>query len=259
MPITAWNCGVCKRIVPLDHFDTTVCGNSLHPDFAAAILADRELQEDRSGVRVTSGLGCPRSYAIMEGDVTVDPASMNSMLTGAAFHKLMERGGPDTEVLVTGTIAGIEISGKIDRVRRLSDDRLAIEDFKHSTCFARKYATAPKPEHIVQCSIYSELYNQQFGVRPTVGVIWQHYTSNPPFVPHQFDLWSLEKCLAHHPYDSTFSVLELYHQSAEHTVGKPWQEMELSGQSIKFGPSKTGCDYCSVYSICQTQKAGAPF
>jgi hypothetical protein len=272
MPIKGWTCGGCKRRVDLNHYQTSECGTTYcHPDYAAAVIADRSSQDDRSGVRVTSGLGCPRSYAIMDdADLYPDPLSFNSMLTGSAWHAVMESGAENqnatidsgvrmfgAEVEVSGMVEGIAISGKIDRVRELPAG-IVLEDHKHGNDFVRKYSTAPKPEHIVQVSIYGELFEQQFGVRPVAGMIWQHYTSSPPFTPHKFDLWPLAQCLAHHPYSSDYTVLDLYKQGAERFAGKVWAELPLVGQTIKFG-AKTGCDYCAVYAECRTAEVGSPF
>lgn len=266
--ITAFNCPGCKRTVPLDHFATTECGvTAVHPDYINALLADRNAQEKRSGVRVTMGLGCPRASAIMDAEnVAIDPNELNAMMTGSAWHALMESGCTDTqpahlgaEIEVSGVIAGIPVTGKIDRAIVLPTGELAIQDWKHSNDFVRKYSTEPKSEHIVQVSIYCELYVQQFGMRPTVGMIWQHYTTSPPFIVHKFEPWDLVRCLAHHPYGSELTVQELYQLAATYYVdGNDWRGMELVGEGIKFG-AKTGCDYCAVRAVCRTAANKAPF
>lgn len=257
MPIAGWRCATCKQEVPLDHYQVTRCGLNMHPDFAAAVYLDRLSQESRKGVRVTNGLGCPRSNAIIAVEnLFVDPATFNAQITGTAFHALMEGASVDSinsEVLVHGVIQGISLSGKIDRVRKIGEV-LICEDFKHGNDFARKYAQL-KPEYIVQVSIYAELYAQQFGERPAGGVIWRHFTGSPPFVPFTFKLWDVEQCLAHKPYGGMYTVGELYTQAASETA---WQDLPLAGSSMNFG-SKSFCDYCEVRTVCTEQATGAPF
>lgn len=127
MAIASWWCGKCQLVVPLDHFETcTYC----HPDFAAAILADRESQADRTGVRVSMSSACPRKAAIERAcDIAVDPLSYLAAMRGTAWHSVMEAGAGQedrvksltpnyigAEIAVAGTIANIPITGKIDRV-----------------------------------------------------------------------------------------------------------------------------------------------
>lgn len=263
MPITAWNCPECKRTVPLDHYESGgACSLVVHPDYTAAVLADRLKQADKPWPSVTMGLGCVRAQAIQrDEDVAIDPLEVNAMLTGTAWHALMDGRTADHEVVVSGQLGGLAVSGQIDRIRRLADGRLVVEDWKHANDFSRKYATTAKPEHVVQVSLYAELYGQTFGEKPTTGIIWQHYTSSPGLVPRAVELWPVERCLAHRPYESEWTVGELLRMADEYAnecAPPKWADLPLVGQSIKFG-TKTACDYCAVRAVCTTAALGAPF
>lgn len=270
MPITAWLCPQCNRTVPLDHFETSACGLSLcHPDFAAAVLADRAAQP-AGIIRVTQGTGCPRAAAIMESEpVAVNPLEMNAQLTGTAFHALMARSSiGQAEVEVSGVIEGIPLVGHVDSIRRpgqiahcepevtvseaggsvRTSERpshpggsLVIEDHKHGGDFSRKYAEL-KPEYMVQLSIYGELYTQTFGERPARGIIWRHFTSSPPFVVFDFALWSAERALDHRPYDGDFTVRELYGQM-QRFLGERCVDCDGSGEVVRY--IKLKCETCN--------------
>ena len=266
MPIARWICPGCGgREVALSHFAETSCGERVHPDYAAAILADRAEQYVSGAVRVSHGLGCPRRAAIEESEgYSVDPLEVNSMITGTAWHAFVERAGPKEwcEVEVSGKLANVSVNGKMDRMRQLSDGTWAIEDWKHINDFSVKYINgAPKKEHMIQTSLYAELAEQCGHQRPTVGIIWYHSSQSgkAALTPHKFPLMSAEDALAHCPYDCDYTVAELLQQAdAHYKDGLRWQEMPLAGKSIKFG-TKTGCDYCSVRSICREAETGAPF
>ena len=266
MPIVRWICRECGgREVPLSHFSDSQCGEHVHPDFTAAILRDREGQYVSGAVRVSHGLGCPRKAAIEEAvDFAVDPLELNAMLTGTAWHAFVEAAGPQdmVEVEVGGTIHGVRLNGKMDRLRLLHDGQWAIEDHKNISDFGAKYiADAPKREHVIQTSIYAELCEQSGRPRPTVGIIWYHTSQSgkAALTPHKFDLLPLHEALAHHPYGCDFTVLELLKQaSAHYEDGVRWDEMLLAGQSIMFG-AKNACNYCAVRSECTTAEKSAPF
>lgn len=257
MPITAWNCPGCKRVVGLDHYSTTNCGLTVCPaDYAVAVLNDRAVHDHLSTARVSNGTGCPRGSKLLTTEnVTVNPLDFNLALTGVAWHALMATADPATaEVIVSGTIDGVMLTGHIDRVIKRSNGDVVISDHKHGNDFARKYAEL-KPEYIVQVSIYAELYAQTFGVRPIGGVIWRHFASSPPFIPFAFKLWDVVACLAHKPYGGQFTVGELYHQAAS---GVSWRDLPLVGATMAFG-SKSFCDYCEVRTACTEAATGAPF
>jgi hypothetical protein len=266
MPIVRWICRECGgREVPLSHFSDSPCGERVHPDFASAILRDREGQYVSGAVRVSHGLGCPRKAAIEEAvDFAVDPLELNAMLTGTAWHAFVEAAGPQdmVEVEVGGTIHSVRLNGKMDRLRHLSDGQWAIEDWKHVNDFGVKYIKeGPKKEHVVQTSIYAELVEQSGRPRPTVGLIWYHSSQGgaAALTPHKFQLLPLHEALDHRPYECEFTVLELLKQAASHYEdGLRWDELPLAGRSITFG-GKNACGYCSVRSICDEADKGAPF
>lgn len=286
MPITAWKCPGCHREVPLDHYETTKCGATVcHPDYARAILRDNEDRYVKDQVTVTVGLGCPRSRAI-ENDlpVAVNPLEFNALLIGRAWDQLLENHSPagTSKVVVKGTIAGVEIWGEIDRVRELTNGEqtyLAIEDHKHGNNFQQRFAKKDvesgkpvvKPEQAIQTSIYAELYAQQEGVRPTHGVIWQHYSgapgpSNAVLTPHIYLLWSVADCLAHKPYNGEYTVEQLYKMADRYEKWKRGGaairvealDLPLVGKTMSFG-TKEFCDYCEVRDTCFTADRGAPF
>jgi len=263
MPITAWDCPECHRAAPLDHYESGgACSLAVHPDYVAAVLADSAKRADKAWPTVTMGLGCVRAAAIQQDeDVSINPLDVNAMLTGSAWHAVMDRGAPDNEVEVSGQLGGMVVTGTIDRVRKLADGRVIIEDWKHGNCFSRKYATAAKPEHVVQVSLYAELYAQMYDIKPSAGVVWYHYTSSPALIPRAVELWNVERCLAHHPYDADWTVGQLLRLADDYDnrcVPAKWQDLPLVGATIKFG-NKTGCEYCSVRAICMTAATGAPF
>jgi hypothetical protein len=262
MPITAWKCPSCHSNVALDHFATSGCGFTIHPDYAAAVLRTQEIQHPNGKVRVSSASGCPRAGAIMAAEpIAADPLSFNSMTTGTAWHRLMAEGADPTttEIEVSGIIEGIAMVGHIDRILTFND-KLVICDWKHANDFSRKYLKdSAKPEHIVQTSLYAELYAQQHGPRPARGVNWYHFTSSPPFVPMWYDLWPLSRALEHKPYGCGFTVLELLRQAESFATGAVrWQNLPLVGEGFQFS-GKNACDYCGVYDACKTQSSGAPF
>ena len=245
MPITAWICQGCGgRVVPLDHFETSECGTTTcHPDYAAAVLADRASQPTGT-VRVTHGLGCPRRVAIEEAEgYAVDPLGMNTAMTGVAWHAMMDKGSKGQgEIEVRGEIDGISLVGHFDRYRKG-----IMEDHKHIKTWNLKYKKKEGADaaYVAQVSIYGELAEQSGLGRPERAIIWYH-TTDDGFWPVEVPLMSVDEALAVHPYGCDYSVRELYGQMK---IGR-WQDMPKAGESIKFG-QKTGCDYCSVRSICQ--------
>jgi len=290
MPITQWLCPSCKQAVPLDHFATTSCGAVVHPDYAAAVLADRDLQSERGGVRVSMGLGCVRKAAIMTAeDVAVDPLGMLTPLKGTAWHSLMEVAcfkqtlavlpdelagavempqGVGAEIDVAGELAGIRVTGKIDRVRYI-DGKLVGEDHKTGKDSRAVYirggrfgkrvieAQGAPTEYKVQLSLYAELYRQQFGHAWDAAAIWWAFSDAMWSEP--VAIMSVEAALAHQPYDCGYSVEQLLHQANMVATGAvKWSDLPLVGKSIQFG-TKSGCDYCAVRDTCWTESDGAPF
>src|SRR5258706_16380527 len=91
MPIANWRCPACLLPQPLDHFARTACGNAVHPDYAAAVLADDRDHEPSGKVAVGGGLGCPRKSAIMRTEqLTINPLDYNSVITGKTLHTMVE-------------------------------------------------------------------------------------------------------------------------------------------------------------------------
>lgn len=285
--IIGFACPVCLHQVPLDHYETSNCGLAIHPDYAAAVLHSNDDYYGRDLTTVTAGLGCPRSRAIeYDTDVFVNPLDYNAIITGSAWDTLMEKHGlpGSTKMRVEGDIAGIHLSGEIDRVRRLND-MLIIDDHKNSNNNAQRFlkkeveaGTAVKMEYRIQTSIYAELYEQTFDVRPTHGMIWNHYAGassnyNKVLIPLLYETIPLSECLSHKPYGGEFTVLELYKQAeAYHKKGTSAEmregststskmlpaDLPLAGASMNFG-QQTMCDYCQVKKACMTLAGGAPF
>lgn len=267
MPISGWLCVACGgRQVPLDHFATTKCGDTVHPDFANAVLKSSTEHNERRGgtpgVSVTQGLGCPRRAAIeLSVPYYLDPLTMNAPETGTAWHAHLERASVDpknTEVELAGVIAGIKVTGRCDRLRPPD----TIEDAKHVNDFRRKYLKTMAPDnHRAQLSIYAELVEQTFGWRPTRGVIWYHFTMSGPdaFLPTKVDLLPIADALQLKPQLGKYSVLELFQQADSFFSGAvKWEDLPLAGESQMFG-DKSLCTYCSVREVCWTQARGAPF
>jgi hypothetical protein len=292
MPITSLLCPSCRKEVPTDHFAVSECGlTTCHPDYVAAVLA-HEAAQPTDKVRVTSGLSCPRSAAIMIAeDVAVDPCALNSPLTGTAWHGLMEMHGQETEIEVSGVIGGIQVTGHIDSVL-CATGILILADHKHANDFNRKYLGEPKEAHVVQLSIYAELYQQTSGYTVDECALYYHFTTNPPFIIHRFRPWPIEQCLDYRPHDGGYRVRDLYAQmrgflgqwcsecdGVGYVIGKippnvnkvldcptcegqkrinrtPWQELPLVGQTQSFG-SKDMCSYCAVRQVCMEQATGA--
>lgn len=249
MPITAWICKGCNnRVVPLDHFATTRCGETVcHPDYAAAVLADR-VSQPVGAVRVTNGLGCPRRAAIEASeDYAADPLDFMPMMGGTAWDRMLSaHAGAMGQVEVSGVVDGIPIVGHIDR---LTDD--AIEDHKRVGFLPKD--KSPDPEYVAQTSMYGHFTGRK------IGRLW--YATHFDMVPMQFDLWPLERTLEFRPYGSAdYTTLDLYRQTASVLTGKAkWQELPLAGQGMRFKSGKSPCDYCSVREICCTASMGSPF
>ena len=279
MPITKWWCGAHQAEVPLDHFNHCT---HVHPDFTAAILADREVQADRTGVRVSSASACPRKYAILaQEDVAVDPLSFLQAMKGTAWHAVMEAGADEStdisglkddllgaEISVAGEIAGIPLTGTIDRVL-VRDGKLVGQDHKTGKDAREVFIRGGKSygkvmkgqgapiEYKIQLSIYAELYRQQTGQAWDSAEIWwtllNHWCE-------PVEIIGVEQCLAHHPYDSEFTVGEILAQAQQVADGAiKWEDLPLVGKTFKFGPKFTGCDYCEVRDRCWIQAQGAPF
>lgn len=263
MPITAWLCKSCGgREVPLDHFDTTACGEKVHPDYANMVLEDRagHYATGSGIVEVSHMIDCPRKYAIADKEnYAVDPVSMNAMLTGTAWHEKVARHttAPDeTEQVVRGTILGVPVQGKVDRTRRHLG---LIEDWKHQNDYASKSVKdGPKKDHLVQCGLYAELIQQTHGWRPARTIIWSHFSAAPGVVPLMAPTMSLKECLEHHPKGGDATVAELLGAANSYQLSDNWKPIKLYGQSMSYG-AKSGCDYCSVFDICMRQAKGAAF
>lgn len=260
MPIAKWYCSACRADVPLDHFETTECGERVHPDYCAAILGDRDSQHVKGAVRVTHGLGCPRRAVIEHTeDYAVDPLELNAMLTGTAWHEMMERygDGEAVEQGVAGTLAGVQVAGKSDRI-----SGGVVEDWKHISDDRIRYIeNEAKPEHRAQLSIYAELAAQSGRERPTRGVIWYHTSKagDKALIPRKVELMPIDEALALRPYDGAHTVAELYAQADEGFRTGDWRAMPLAGQTQKFG-YKVACAYCHVAGICaQGENGFAPF
>lgn len=261
MPIIGWACPICRNPrAPLDHYEASDCGGRIHSDYAAAVLADN--RKDRAeGVHVTTVLNCPRKSAIeQQADVYVDPLAYNSMIGGTGWHKLMEASSnrPELcEVEVAGVVDGVRLVGTIDRLHPPT----AISDWKTTSEWAEKWLGKPKDEgggmkaeHLAQMSLYAELVEQSQGWRPLHGVVW--YRTHKTILPFAERLWTLEQTLDFRPLSGDLTVAQLLNEAAS---ADNWQEMELAGQSMKYGAAKTACDYCSVREICWTENRKAPF
>lgn len=265
MPITKWFCPSCQAEVQLDHFATTKCGETVvHPDYAAAILGDRDSQHVKGAVRVTHGLGCPRR-AVLEHveDYAVDPLDVNAMLTGTAWHAMMERYGRDgtVEVSLRGRIptdsGSVEVAGKCDG---LVGETLF--DWKHINDDKAKYVRKDgvKAEHVAQLSIYAELAEQSGRQRPTRGIIWHHSSKagKDALIPIEVKLMSVDEILEFKPHSGEYTVAELYQQADEGFRTQDWHALPLAGKSMSFGPQSM-CSYCTVRAICTEANLGAPF
>lgn len=263
MPITKWYCQTCKAEVPIDHYATSVCGETLvHPDYAAAIIGDRDSQHIKGAVRVTHGLGCPRRAVIEHvEDYAVDPLEMNAMLTGTAWHAMMERFGDEQgcEVSVGGNLAGVSVAGRADRIRDMQGG-VAVEDHKHVNDPKYVKKDGVKPEHVAQLSIYAELAEQSGRNRPTRGIIWHHTSKSgaDALIPIKVELMPVNDVLEFRPHQGDYTVAELYQQADDGFRTLNWRAMPMAGASMSLG-AHTMCNYCSVRGICKTAETGAPF
>lgn len=298
MPINGWICPGCRRVVGLDHFEQTGCGQVVHPDYAAAVLHSNDGRYTGSLATVTASLGCPRSRALEnEMEVVVNPLAYNAILTGSAWDAVMEGGANfgcgegDTanafKVELAGVIAGVKVQGEIDRVRLVVGEdgttQLTIEDHKNNNNFQAKWLKQEgvKPENVVQTSLYAELYEQTFGVRPTQGAIWHHFAGaakawpDSVLMPFFYPLWELDRCLGHKPYGGEYTVGELLAQAGKFEAAKQEvlanggdevqaaiinlaKTLPLAGKSMGFG-SASFCDYCQVERACTVVATGSPF
>ena len=294
MAIIGWQCPYCNRPVPLDHYATTDCGLRIHPAYTAAILYDEATDPHGKAMSVTDGLGCPRHAAIehQEG-VYVNPLDYNALLIGRGWDSVvgLDTGGPHltvgksfmSKVHLRGVVAGMEITGELDNVRRLGN-KLILSDWKHSNnlrAFWIAKENGPSTEYKIQTSIYAELYRQMYDETPTHGEVVYHFSgagpawtggelkskfSSPPLMAFQYPIMPIGECLAYKPYGGQYTVEELYRQAQtiygsvpEHELAaKNWRELPLVGQTMSFG-SKEYCAYCEVKDVCFTADRGAPF
>jgi len=233
------------------------------PAYARAVLVDHlEGSEEVKGmVRVSDSGGCPRKRAILEQeDVSVDPLTFNAAMTGKAWHALLEEHGEglegyQTEQRLMGNLAGIEVTGKPDRLVKAAG---RIEDHKNQNDFATKNPR-PKPEWIAQLSLYAELTEQVQGWRPTVGWIRAHFsTQYPP--ADEFPLWGLELALESKPHGGPYAVKDLLANTKKLITNRGgWRDAPLYGKTMIFGKTKTMCDYCAVREPCTLASLKAPF
>lgn len=289
MPIIGWRCVYCNENVPLDHFVSTDCGLKIHPAFTAAILHDEATDPHGKAMSVTDGLGCPR-HAAIEGQegVYVNPLDYNALLAGRGWDLVVGNqafDNPETDlsrpmfrakVQLKGAVAGMEITGELDNIRRLGE-RLIISDWKNSNnlrAFWIAKEGGPSMEYKIQTSIYAELYRQMFAEMPTDGEVVYHFSgageayrggelkskfSSPPLMAFQYDIIPLAECLAFKPYGGSYTVEELYRMAQPvYTEAKDWRLLPLVGQTMAFG-TKSYCDYCEVRDVCFTAARGAPF
>lgn len=264
MPIIGWYCNKCRSRVPLDHWADGGTCDAVHPDYAAAVLADSQ-KVRQPGIHVTSVLGCPRKAAMEGGaDVYADPLTYNAILGGTAWHGLMAGAGPDDlcEVEVWGAVGGVQLVGKVDRLHPPA----GISDWKVTSEWAEKWLSKPKDEgggikgeHLAQLSLYAELVEQTLGWRPVEGTVW--YRTHKAILPFTEQLWGLSTVLDFHPLGGDYSVAELIEQAAmpdEWGTNDVWRDMPLAGESQSYG-QKSACDYCAVRETCWQQSKGAPF
>lgn len=267
MPIVGFYCQKCRSNVPLNHFETC---DSVHPDFATAVLVDSRRQR-AEGIHVTSALGCPRRGALEANmPVYVDPLAYNAVLGGTAWHALMQAASSKPElceVEVAGVINGVKLVGKIDRLHPPT----AISDWKTTSDWSAKWLAKPKAEgggmktdHLAQLSLYAELVQQTQGWRPTHGIAWYRM---PKEIQHYAEkLWDLQTVLDYKPVSGDFTVAELLGQLdhfAKWQAGRgafrcEWMDLPVVGETQKYG-NKTACDYCAVREPCWQQSKGAPF
>lgn len=263
MGISAWDCPVCHKDTPLDHYETSLCGETISEDYAAAVL-DSERSHYRHGKReigTTDLLGCPRKAAIVaDVDYAVDPTSLNAPLTGTAWHERLAKSGANREIPVEGVIDGRRVVTSIDKVRKAGTG-LVIEDDKHQNDYgARKLKDGPKPEHVVQLVIGAELYWQTHGKRIDRGIIRAHFTSKPGNVAqHVNPLPALEEVLGMKPLGGTGTVRDHLMTLGRWQDGAlAWQDMALYGEFMSYG-DKSACDYCPVRRPCKEAAYGADF
>lgn len=268
MPITALRCPNCLLPQPFDHFEGTACGDRIHPDYIAAVLADRVGKADRVGrIGVSDALSCPRRKVLSETEsLVVDVLAFNAPLTGTAWHSLLQTYSAEQaqcEVKVAGMIGGIGLTGHIDRVR-IVGDKIILDDHKHTNDYSFGYlrgkAGGPpgemKPEHECQISLYAELYRQQNDVSPAYGVIWNHATAGG-FEPRRVNFWTLIRCLDFKPFGGDYTVMDLLIQVRD-GIAQGWKSLPLAGESMTFG-TRDMCSYCAVRDVCFTEARGAPF
>lgn len=291
--IIGWQCPYCNRQVPLDHYATTDCGLRIHPAYTAAILYDEATDPHGKAMSVTDGLGCPRHAAIEQQEgVYVNPLDYNALLTGRGWDLVVGNpalpsphpvGAFKTKLALHGTIAGMEITGEADNIRRLGD-RLILSDWKNSNnlrAFWIAKEGGPSAEYKIQTSVYAELYRQMYGEMPTDGEVVHHFSgagaaytggelkskfSSPPLMAFQYPVIPIEECLAFKPYSGQYTVEELYRQAQtiygpvpeDQLAAKRWEELPLVGQTMSFG-SRDYCSYCEVKDVCFSAARGAPF
>jgi hypothetical protein len=223
---------------------------------------------------VTDGLGCPRLRAIenQSAELYVNPLDYNARLLGHAWDatvgspEIRSYGAPmvQTKVQLRGTIAGMELTGELDNIRRLGN-RLILSDWKHSNNFRSKWIKlegGPSMEYKIQTSVYAELYRQMYNEMPNLGEVIYHFSGagKDVLLPYQYDILPLEECLAYKPYSGQRTVLEIY-QLAQQVYGadaRLWTDVPTVGMEMSFG-SKAYCDYCQAKDMCYSAARGAPF
>ena len=255
MPIGAWNCPVCnKNDLPLDHYSTTDCGNSIHPDYIRAVLLS-EMGHYRFGTRdigVTDLLGCPRSVAgSRDLKYSVNPKSLMAMSNGTAWDKWVTAEQEKEEL--HGTLGGIEIIGEPDRVRNG-----VVEDWKRSNDFGKQYLKEAKEDHRCQVSIYAlliECVDRQRWIGS--GRIWYQFSND--CLPFDVELMSEATILEYKPVNGETTITAHLALLNEWRLGNlKWEDMPLTGEQQSYG-KKSKCDYCPIAGPCREEATGAPY
>lgn len=206
----------------------------------------------RPGLFVTSCTSCPRRKALLRDGAPVQIERAANRALGTGLHALLERIDPATaEVRVVGTMWGMRMSGRIDRLR---DGLVCDHKLKLS---AKSAPTGPYPEETWQAEMYRNLLAQN-DIQTTGWVIY-HFWNNEWFdFPHSGPILDEAELGRFRPHGSQWEAREIARLAASVDDGAAVADIPLVGEAFPMG-KLTACAWCEVEGACKEAAGSVEF
>lgn len=282
--IVGLRCPRCMVDVPWAECETHFLRCETWPlPLVRAFMHEMTSDERHATPQVTTTMmtACPLKAAwAQKAQVYVDPQVMLPSMIGRWAHERIGFLGSGPRVItevsdpefctVHAEVRGVPYSGMIDAVEfppvETSSETSAetspetrgviLHDWKFKTAFADRYVTAQVPdEHLIQAALNAEAYRQTHGQevsRYVFSVIpWSRVQQQVVCISGG----TLEHALSLRPFDGDLSageILEKAWLATRDPEGFLTSDGVIRwGRSMKFGKTKTGCDYCVYVDICR--------